>query len=73
MCKQNVYAKVEKLEAQICRYTREGLKVIPCPTCVEREGTVFTSIYLGRFPQLCGVGHNKRIAPTYSLRVVKGD
>ena len=21
----------------------------------------------------CGVGHNKRIAPTYSLRVVKGD
>ena len=21
----------------------------------------------------CGVGHNKRIVPTYSLRVVKGD
>ena len=21
----------------------------------------------------CGVGHNKRIAPMYSLRVVKGD
>ena len=25
------------------------------------------------FTYCCGVGHNKRITPTYSLRVVKGD
>ena len=29
MYKENVYAKMEKLEAQICRYTRQGLKVMP--------------------------------------------
>ena len=31
MCKENLYAKMEKLEAQICRSTRQGLKVMPCP------------------------------------------
>ena len=29
MCKENLYAKMEKLEAQICRCTRQGLKVMP--------------------------------------------
>ena len=26
MCKVNLYAKIEKLEAQLCRCTRQGLK-----------------------------------------------
>ena len=30
MCKENLYAKVENLEAQLCRCTRQGPKVIPC-------------------------------------------
>ena len=29
MCKENLYANMEKLEAQICRCTRHGLKVRP--------------------------------------------
>ena len=29
MCKKKFYAKMEKLEAQICKCTRQGLKVIP--------------------------------------------
>ena len=29
ICKENVYAKMEKLEAQIYRCTRQGLKVMP--------------------------------------------
>ena len=29
MCKENLYAKMEKLEAQICRFIRQGLKVMP--------------------------------------------
>ena len=29
MCKENLYAKMEKLEEQICRCTRQGLKVMP--------------------------------------------
>ena len=29
MCKENFYAKMEKLEAEICRCTRQGLKVTP--------------------------------------------
>ena len=29
MCKENAYAKIEKLGAQICRCTRQGLKVMP--------------------------------------------
>ena len=28
MCQENGYAKMEKLEAQICRCTRQGLEVI---------------------------------------------
>ena len=32
MCKENIYAKMEKLEAQIWRFTRQGLKVMPCTT-----------------------------------------
>ena len=30
MCKENLYVKMEKLESQICRCTRQGLKVRPC-------------------------------------------
>ena len=30
MYKVNVYAKMEKLEAEIRRFTRQGLKVMPC-------------------------------------------
>ena len=30
MCQENLYAKMEKLEAQIYRCTRQGLKVMPC-------------------------------------------
>ena len=32
MCKENLYAKMEKLEAQICTVgvTRDGHKVMPC-------------------------------------------
>ena len=30
MCDENLYAKTEKLEAQICRCTRQGLTVMPC-------------------------------------------
>ena len=30
MWKENLYIKMEKLEAQICRCTRQGLKVMPC-------------------------------------------
>ena len=30
MYKENLYAKMEKLEAQICGRTRQDLKVIPC-------------------------------------------
>ena len=29
MCEENLYAKMEKLEAQICRCTRQGRKVMP--------------------------------------------
>ena len=29
MCKENLYAKMEKFEAQICRCTRHGLTVMP--------------------------------------------
>ena len=29
MCEENLCAKMEKLEAQICRCTRQGLKVMP--------------------------------------------
>ena len=29
MCKENLYAKMEKLEAQICRCTGQGLKIMP--------------------------------------------
>ena len=29
MCKENSYAKTEKLGAQICKRTRRGLKVMP--------------------------------------------
>ena len=28
-CQENVYAKMEELEAQICRCTRQGHKVMP--------------------------------------------
>ena len=27
MCKENLYAKMEKLDAQVCKCTRQGLKV----------------------------------------------
>ena len=30
MCKENLYVKMEKLEVQICRCTRQGFKVLPC-------------------------------------------
>ena len=30
MCKENLYTKMEKLEAQICGCTRKDLKVMPC-------------------------------------------
>ena len=30
MCKENLNAKMEKLKAQICRCTRQGLKVMSC-------------------------------------------
>ena len=30
MRKENSYSKIEKLEVQICKCTRQGLKVIPC-------------------------------------------
>ena len=30
MCKENSYAKMEKLGAEICRCTRQGRKVMPC-------------------------------------------
>ena len=30
MCKANSYVKVEKLGAQICRCTRQDLKIMPC-------------------------------------------
>ena len=29
-CKENLYAKMEKLKAQLCRHTRQGLKVMLC-------------------------------------------
>ena len=30
ICKENLYVKMEKLEVQICRCTRQGLNVMPC-------------------------------------------
>ena len=30
MWKENLYAKMEKLEVQICRCTRQDLEVVPC-------------------------------------------
>ena len=37
MCKENLCAKMEKLEAQICRCARQGLKVMPCPVHAPRQ------------------------------------
>ena len=34
MCKENLYPKMEKLEVQIHRCTRQGLKVMPCITMI---------------------------------------
>ena len=38
MWKGNLYAEMEKLEVQICRCTRQGLKVMPCPLSFQTWG-----------------------------------
>ena len=37
MCKENLYNNNEKLEAQICRYTRQGLKLCPATDTMAGE------------------------------------
>ena len=34
MSKENLYVKMEKLEAQICKCTRQGLKLCPAKSYV---------------------------------------
>ena len=43
MCKENLYAKMQKLEAQMCRCTREGLKVRPCKEINLKANPLFES------------------------------
>ena len=53
MCKENSYAKMEKLGTQICRCTRQGLKVIPWSWGIVEENddievpTPFVAVFLG--------------------------
>ena len=45
-CKENLYAKMEKLEAQICRCISNGLKVMPWAACLFLTQTIFFFLIL---------------------------
>ena len=56
MCKENLYDKMEKLEAPICRCVKKGLKLCPvrgvtslCSLDVICCNTIQVSIFLGNW------------------------